>query len=340
MIERLAWFWTDWIGRRAPAFAYLAILALLVISYGGSLAIAWRAGDAVAFLTDPRWLVACVIVTLCAVQLVILPRAIDRLWESLRPLLADPDGELPRLRAATRQLLARFFPLSVSVWLAFAGVWFVTNSWAEQFRHPALGRVLNVFVGRVFIPYFQGCAASFSTIGLWLLVRRLVRETQFRPGALVSAGRPALKPFNDVLWRAWVFSLIIVVLVGAVSVPPGGRVVREEDVVLWIVIAGLMSLIFSAQRAMTALLARERSRELAALRARIDAERQLASGDSLDVLRSLHRVQLLLHDLRRAETFTPSLVDTHFVVQILLSVSATLIANVLLRTVIVRVLGP
>ena len=339
-MTRLAWFWTDVIGRRAPWVGYAAGLAVGVLSYAISLALAWRGGEARTFLADPRWLVGDLIVGLCAIQLVIVPRAIERLWDSLGPLLADPANELPRLRAATRRLLARCFPYAAIVWLGFVAMWVANGSWGEHFRDERLAVALNLISGLVFVVYFQAGAASFSTIGLWLLVRRLAKDTEFRPGALVAAGRTALKPFNQILWRAWLFSLVIVLLVGLVTAPPTGRVVRVEDVFLWIVIAILMALVFSAQRAMNGLLSRERTRDLTTLRKDIDLERQAATGESIDVLRSLHRVQILLHDLRRAETFSPTLVDTHFVVQISLSVSATLIANVLLRTVLVRVLGP
>jgi hypothetical protein len=45
-----------------------------------------------------------------------------------------------------------------------------------------------------------------------------------------------------------------------------------------------------------------------------------------------YRVQILLHDLHTVESFAPTLADGRFVVQIALSVAASLIANVLLQT--------
>lgn len=122
--------------------------------------------------------------------------------------------------------------------------------------------------------------------------------------------------------------------------PIGGLGPRTEDFALWTVIAVALVVRFSTQGAINRLLAAEKSRTLRDLRERLDREHRCAEATHEEVVRSLHRVQILLHDLWSVEDFSPSPVDTRFVVQILLSVIATLIANVLLRTVVAKLLDP
>jgi hypothetical protein len=62
------------------------------------------------------------------------------------------------------------------------------------------------------------------------------------------------------------------------------------------------------------------------------------NANELTVLRSMHRFQVLLHDLQQVESFNPNFIDTRFVVQIALSVTAILLANVLLRTLLAGLL--
>ena len=129
------------------------------------------------------------IIALSGYQLVALPRAIDRLWEDLSPWLSNPDEEIASLKAQTRPLLARFFPASAFVWLAFGLAWVLSGSWGEFFESRQLAPMLNAIYGFGFRWYFLGTAAVFNSVGLWLLLRLLGRTLKFRPSLLLSGGR-------------------------------------------------------------------------------------------------------------------------------------------------------
>jgi hypothetical protein len=78
---------------------------------------------------------------------------------------------------------------------------------------------------------------------------------------------------------------------------------------------------------------------LSTFREHLDRDRVAVDDEPLGALQRLNRVQILLHDLHTVESFAPTLVDGRFVVQIALSVAASLIANVLLQTVFATLLG-
>ena len=339
MGERVAWWWTDFVAGRSARHAWLApAILFVVLEIAGGL-VARSFGEFRAFAADPRWMTSALIIAFSAYQLVVLPRAIDQLWESLSPWLSNPDEEIASLKAQTRPLLACFFPASAVVWLAFGLAWVLTGSWGEFFQSRQLAPALNAIYGFGFRWYFLGTAAVFNSVGLWLLLRLLGRTLTFRPSLLLSGGKGAIRPFNQLLWKAWRYFMAVIVLAGVSTMPVRGKGLQIEDAVLWIVIALLLALQLSSQRPINQLLAAEKAAALGAFRERLDRERVEVDDEPLGALRRLNRVQILLHDLHTVESFTPTLVDSRFVVQIVLSVSASLIANLLLQTVFAAPLG-
>ena len=95
----------------------------------------------------------------------------------------------------------------------------------------------------------------FNSVGLWLLLRLLGRTLTFRPSLLLSGGKGALRPFNQLLWKAWRYFMAVIVRAGVSTVPVRGKGVQLEDAILWIVIALLLALQLSSQRPINRLLA-------------------------------------------------------------------------------------
>ena len=133
--------------------------------------------------------------------------------------------------------------------------------------------------------------------------------------------------------------MAVMVLAGVSTMPVRGKGIQVEDAILWIVIALLLALQLSSQRPINQLLAAEKAATLGTFRERLDRDRVEVDDEPLGALRRLNRVQILLHDLHTVESFAPTLVDSRFVVQISLSVAASLIANILLQTVLATPLG-
>lgn len=140
-MERLAWSWSDWTRKRSPWFATLAAAAIFLLLYGGGTLIALAFGEPRAFFRDVRWPSAYLIVALSAHQLTRLSEAIESLWEGLRPWLARPESEIASLSAMTRPTLARFFPASAAIWIAFVVVIGIcTRRSAAWVREPRTSR--------------------------------------------------------------------------------------------------------------------------------------------------------------------------------------------------------
>jgi hypothetical protein len=261
------------------------------------------------------------------------------LWASIRPWLANPEAEIQELEASTRPVLARYFLPGAAIWFLFSVYWAATGSWAENFKDPLLSTVLTIWFGCIFLTYFVGAGVSFGIGGTWSLVRLLSSRLDFRPGLILEGGKTALAPFNQLFIMNWLFFVWVIMLSTVGSTPVTTQGLRNVDIAMWLVIGALSSTLVLAQRSMTALLLREKQIEVRRLRNELtEVQRLSANPDSVEVLLSMHRSQMLMHDLQRAEAFNPSLLDTRFVIQISLSVTAILIANVLLRTVLEGVL--
>jgi len=311
----------------------LASAALFVVLEIVGAFVALSFGELRAFAADPRWMTSALIIALSAYQLVALPRAINRFWETISPWLSNSDEEITSLKAQTRPLLARFFPASALLWVAFGLVWVLTGTWSEFFRSRQVAPILNAIYGFGFRWYFLGIAAVFNSVGLWMLLRILGRTLRFRPALLLSGGKGAIRPFNQLLWTAWRYFLAVIVLAGVSTMPVRGKGFQIEDAILWILIALVLAVQLSSQRPINKMLAAEKTVTLSRFREHLDQDRATVDDEPLGALRRLNRVQILLHDLHTVESFAPTLVDGRFVVQIALSVAASLIANVLLQTV-------
>jgi hypothetical protein len=161
---RVAWWWTDLAVGRPARYAWLASATLFVVLEIVGALVALSFGEVRAFAADPRWMTSALIIALSAYQLVALPRAIDRFWETVSPWLSNSDEEITSLKAQTRPLLARFFPASALVWVAFGLACVLTGSWSELFRSRQLAPILNAIYGFGFRWYFLGIAAVFNSV--------------------------------------------------------------------------------------------------------------------------------------------------------------------------------
>ena len=333
LVERAAWAWTDFVERtRLPPLVMAA--GLLLFLYGTNLLIATTFGEARAFVEDYRRPASYLIVGGYAVYLVYLPRAIRNLWVSIRPWLANPDTEIDALEASTRPLVARYFLPSAAIWALFVVYWVATNSWSEGYDGSLVPRLITGWHG-LFLTYFVGTGIAFGLGGVWSVMRLASSRLDFRPGLILEGGKAALRPFNHIFLGTWLFFLYVASLATVGTTPITAQGFRREDAALWVVIGAMVAVLASAQRMMSRMLEREKAEELRRLRAELSEARRLPDApEPIDVLLSMHKTQMLQHDLQRVEAFSPTLVDTRFMVQISLSVTAILIANVVLRTVL------
>ena len=334
IVERLAWAWTDLFEQgRISSPPWAVAMAICAALYGGSLLLALIANDLETFMEDPRWLASHLIVGACAYYMVRLPQNIDRFWESIEPWLADGTA-MAAVRASTRGTLARFFGPGVLILALFVAFWMSTNEWGEDFESPVLAPVLHLLYGLP-MAYFLAGAIAFNSVGLWTLLRRVAKRIDFRPGMIPQRGKTALQPFNQLLLGNWVFGSVIIVLSAIASAPLREGEWQNEDLIVLALIGVLSIVLVMAQLSMNGVLAREKAQELAVMRAQLSRAAELPAGaEAVDVLARILRVQTLLHDLGRVETFNPTLLDLRFAIQVALSVMGIVIANILMRTII------
>jgi hypothetical protein len=332
------WFWTDAAGRSGlpPALLSLGLLGLLYLSA----TIIALFGEWDVFVRDFRWLVSFAGVALCSFYVVYLLREIDQLWTALRPWVVDVE-QLESLKARTREILGRRVAVCLPIWIAFTGLWAATNSWGVPYREEWLPQALNAMFAP-FLWYFGSVAMGIATMGVWALIRANASELELKPAIVFPQGRSALQPFHRLLLENWLFFVLITLCATIATTPWTGQAANLADdgyslpdFLLWALLGGIALVLISCQRSLDYLLGRVKSRTLADLHHQFDETAALpADASATDVLRRMHEMNVILHQTHQVEAFTPTLVDGRFVLQVCLSVSAIIIANVLLRLAI------
>jgi hypothetical protein len=335
--ERVAWFWTDSIVPRLPVPAWVAALLLFACLNAVGVMLASLHGELDTYIRDVRWPASYFACALSGAYLAYLPREVARLWQPLQPWLVDPDAKLSKLKSEGPRVLASFFWPSVAIWSIFAIYWTISNSYGDRYESANFTRTLNATYLSLLV-YFVGAASSIATIGMWRFVRLISRTLDFEAGK-VQQGKAALRPLARLLLFNWLFYLVLTLSATLTATPLSNNALRPEDLAVWVLITPYFILLLHGQLALNGLLAQEKAVEVARLRHLVEHEAALPeNANELTVLRSMHRFQVLLHDLQQAESFNPNFIDTRFVVQIALSVTAILLANVLLRTLLAGLL--
>jgi len=346
--QRIPWLWYDLVVSRVPLPLWLLSLLPFLFTYGVGVILASTAGELTHFLRDWRWLLTAFAgPTVASLSLGYVPRGVKRFWASLRPWLADAEEEIAAFNAGIPSLLTRFFWLCAPPLIAFIAMWAVLGpipgNWSYDYAHP---EVFNFFVLLTALVngYFVGAAFSMIGIGLGLLTRRISDTLDLKRGFILHGGKAALQPFSQLLWMTWTaFALPVIAIFGlslATTVMPAGGSLRFYNIITLLLLGVMIApSIVVPQLFMNRLLARQKARELQALRQELEeAASTPESADTPDILRRIQRQQYLLYQIQKTEAFAPTLVDARFVLQIGTSVTGILLANVVLRTVIARFL--
>jgi hypothetical protein len=177
-----------------------------------------------------------------------------------------------------------------------------------------------------------------ATIGLGTLVQRMSQSLRFRRGFTFEGGKRALQPFNQLLWLIWgvMTPTLFMVVVANVALSTAAL----SNVLVTAVMALLtLGSVVVPQLFMNRLLRGAKERELRGLRNELGQVAALPTQASADEsIRRLLRHQQLRFEFRQTEAFAPTLIDVGFALQILLSVSATILANALLQAPLDRLL--
>lgn len=332
------WLWYRFVAN-AKAPRWLPSVLLFFALYALGITGAALAGELPTFVRDIRWLAPLGLPSLNSLILSYTPPILDRLWAGLVPWLRNTDDEIDALRHAAPRLLTRFFwPIAI-VLTGLVGQYTIVSApgnWTQEYKNPQFLSAVTL-IATPFVGYFVGGAASIA-IGLGTLVYRMSRSLRFRRGFTIEGGKRALQPFNQLVWLIWGVMtptlLFVVVASAALSRAALGNVILTATEAILTVGSVIVPQLF-----MNRLLRGAKAAELVVLQDELTQVAALpAQASANEGIQRLLRHEHLLYQFHRAENFTPTLIDYRFALQILVSVATAILANVLMRTVVARVL--
>lgn len=334
MLRRLPWLWLLFTQRvRLPL--WLLSAGLFAVVYLAGILCAFAAGSVGAYVSDVRWYLIWTLLPLSAFVVGYVPVALDRQLEAIRPWLASPDAEVDALRRDAPVYLARAYWWVFGVFALLLLPAFLLDPqqipWLQDFPHPNVMRVFQVVIMACLL--VEASAASIAVFGLGAFTYRIQKKLDLKRGFIQGPGKALFRPFSRLLlvvWACAVFPLPLIIGTLAYMNNPnmtvttivslqqdGGLVASLVIFVLGIIVPHLL---------MNRLLAKEKAEELEALRAELEtAATPPEDKTPLAYLGRIQRHQHLVHQLQTVEKFTPSLMDIAFMLEVGMSVGATLL---------------
>lgn len=348
-LDRIPWLWHEAVVMRVPVPPWAMSLAIFLFFYGTSLLAASWAGDVAAFLKDPSWIVLYTLPAAASLLTSHAPRAILGMWDHARPWLSNPEAEIARAVQATPPMLMRLFWPSYVSWTLLnmqawaAGIGPIPHPpWTEPYPHPEAFRYYAMLMAPT-ASYFMAGATSIGLLGLTLVARQFCGTWKLKQGFVLGGGKAALRPFNQLVWLTWAavsLPFLLVLLVQATisgwrEAPALAALDYTISCLLFVTV--LFTAVIRPQGHMSRLLASEKSRELRALDAEMQELAAVPPGaDVVEALRRMQRYNHLAFQCQRIMAFVPTLIDSRFVLQIGMSTTAIILANLLLRYIIIR----
>jgi len=321
-------------------------LLAFAAAYGTSCAIAAAAGDVLLFVGDLRWLLPLGIVGVGSFVVSGVPQALERMWGNLWPWVANSEAGASELRAKTLGVVGGGFWVALAITIVATLPTIIADptevSFTRDFPRPQTMKYWHYIV-MPFTWYFAACMAGLAVWGLPRLAVKMRRVLDLRSGFLLEGGKALFRPITRLLWMLWTLGLFPFLIGFGIEVAFATKrtdITAFEEQYLYsqlvlitvlAVLSVIVPYIFIGQ-----LLGREKAQELTTLRNELKGVRQISEGaDTGEVLRRMYRHQQIEHDLRQVETISPSLIEARFLIQIGISVSAILIANILIRLVLI-----
>lgn len=332
-LKRLPWLWYDLIVTRTAAPFWVPSVVLLALLVLGGLLVSAAGGQLREAVGEPRFWLGRAYPALCSLAIGYAPEAISRLIANLGPWLERPDDELAELQQEMSYDLTRFFWIggmisaAVVFWFAFIDPADLNISMnRETFRN------LQLF-DLPFYTYFCGSATPVLTWSGGLLIRRL-RSLHIKPGFILNGGKQTLSPFNQLLVVVWVACVLPMSLIVIVALAKG---IGDVGAIVYSVVflAASVVIVFLPQLLMSEWLHQLRDRDLAWLRRQVEETAAASDNkDAVEMQRALLRYNLLIFHIDQVRASSVTLIDLKFVIQVATSMTAILVANVLLRALL------
>jgi hypothetical protein len=347
------WLWHCLVVRRSGIPLWALSVAVFAVLYAAGLVAGALAGDARLFISEVRWVFISLGPALGAFLMGYLPTAVDRLWDSLSPWLANPTRLSDNVRRASPRLLTGYFWLPFSVLWAGALIQYcfadpAQVTWMQGYPRPEALKYLSVVNGLVFA-YFIGGASAVASVGLARTALFIQRRLDLRPDMVYRAGKEPLRGFNHLLYSVWAGYTAPLILLGGLNMgieyslqaERGFGLGMAESLIVGVIVVLAAASLAAPQVIMTRLLRREKREAARAVRREMEEALSVpeTAGSGAET-RAIFRYLQLGERRRQVEGFTPTLVDAHFLTHVVVTFIGLLAVHLTVTVLLGAFLGP
>ena len=322
VLQRVPWLWHDKIATRVKLPIWLQATLLFCVLYAACAGAAFYAGVILEFLWDRNWLITLGLIAFSAYVMGKTPLGVEKLWSGITPWLANTNQEIAAFHQQTRKSLMRiFWPIALVFIVITLPFSFLTPGAQEGSAYELFDSRLNTVL-IPFVMYFLGGSSALCTFGICAFTWRMNRDLVLKMGFICKDGKNSLAPFNRILWQIWgTFSIPLIMGVILLEYATPGKMGDWVSIVNVITFGVVLSLtlptILLPQHSMNKWLRKLQQNELEQLNKQLEqAAEPVTDGDTHELLLRMHRYKHIEHQIQRAITFSPTLVDLNFVIEI------------------------
>ncbi len=347
----LAWLWYNAVVARTRAPLWVLCLGIFLVTHLLAVLSGWAAGDIRRVTLGPQaipWVGSSLLVALCAFVVGYAPRALDRVWDGVRPWVTNTEEEIAQMRAEAPRLLTRPFLWSLAFWVAvFIGLFFLPpedNPFWQGYPHPEWFKPYEA--QQIVLQGYLFGAATAIALGLGFFTRFLSGRLRLTADFIQRGGAVGLRPVNQLVRRVWLtFTLpfLVFALVSIAFATAGGESVTETyalfSTLSYVGIGAIVVVTFFVpQLFVNHLLGQQKERELRALHHEMEETAAFPKdGDPMAAVPRLLRYQHLTHRRATVEEFVPTLVNTEQLVELGATIGGVILLHVLFPYVLEQV---
>ena len=322
ILQRVPWLWHDKIATRVKLPIWLQATLLFCVLYAACAGAAFYAGVILEFLWDRNWPITLGLIAFSAYVMGKTPLGVEKLWSGITPWLANTNQEIAAFHQQTRKSLMRiFWPIALVFIVITLPFSFLTPGAQEGSAYQLFDSRLNTLL-IPFVMYFVGGSSALCTFGICAFTWRMNRDLVLKTGFIFKDGKKSLASFNRILWQIWgTFSIPLIAGVILLEYATPGKMGDWVSILNVITFGVVLSLtvptILLPQYSMNKWLRKLQLNELEQLNKQLEqAAEPVTDGDTHELLLRMHRYKHIEHQIQRAITFSPTLVDLNFVIEI------------------------
>jgi hypothetical protein len=348
-IQKFPWLWVDLVVARINLPPWLLSIGLFSVLFICGSIISLVAGEPVGFLLDIRRIIVFSLPAFASFNITIVRQNIKKLETGLKPWIASPDADIEVFWAKTPLWLMRGFWFFALIWLAIIpSLYLFMHNIVNQGSPPVSGVAapprtiahVGLFMAPI-VAYFMGSVTAIATMGLATLAHNLRAGLDLKEGFVLRGAKEVLRPLTHLFWVTWFTIALPLLLIGTLAVTSGnltsGRIpLNPMDIIPLALVAVILILaVVVPQIFINRFLGKEKQEAVDNIRAQIDQAITVGEGESReDILLNMHRFQSLIYREEKVYKFSPTMIDTKFLIQLAAVITTVLSAFFGIRTFI------